>query len=433
MNLVLDTLKSSRSLMLVGHALGLLATAGLVHLAFPSGQILSAALMVALILGIVEVVMALTDQGARRLRVLAPGVFPLKNLAEPEREFVQKSLLELPRRSAWRCLLAWSLVYMVMVLNNWGIWALACVTLGMPVSIFAQLLGNTVMGRRVAPFYYFEGDTPDQLSRHMPTLQGRMSQWLVAPLILLVAFPMAFAAKGIKLPLYSLIWLLAWAIAAIFDEIRVFKDMVVSPIEDLGQALGRLGEGDFGALLDVTSGDILGVTTNRYNKTVRKIDRRFFVQENFGHMVTGEKSEQLFEGGLKLDGEEREVAVLACRIKGEVLTFTAFNKFCNAVAECVDKHGGCVDEVSQGLVVALFNAPLKIENAESEGMEAAKEIRSALEVFRAQQKMQIGLKFQIGVGFAYGKAVLGLVGPKGRQRYTALGQVVEDARSQSFL
>jgi hypothetical protein len=433
MNPVLDTLKTRRSVMLLGHGLAVLATAVLARLAFPLGRAFDGALLAAAVLAVYELAVEGLDPGLRILRKLGPGAFPFKALPEGDRELLQRALLAMPRKSAWQALGAWCFVFGAMEWGNQGVWGMAALSLGLPVSVFVQLCGNTVMGRRVAPFYYFEGDTPSQLSPHMPDLEGRMAQWLLAPLIAITAFPMAFSAAGIRMPMGVWPWLLLWALALVAAAIRVFKDMVVSPLEDLGQALGRFGEGDFGALLDVTSGDALGVASNRHNKTVRKIDRRFFVREHFGHMVVGERTEQLLEGGIRLDGEERDLAVLVCRLSGEAMSLPVYNKFCGVVMECVDRHAGSLDEVGQGLVVALFNAPLTIENAETVGMEAAQELRERLRIFVAQQRMQSGRQLEFGVGFAYGRAVVGLAGPKGRQRYTALGSVVEEARRQSFL
>jgi adenylate cyclase len=285
------------------------------------------------------------------------------------------------------------------------------------------------MGRRVAPFYYFEGDTPEALSRHMPSLRRRQILWMSAPaLMLLPCLAMLNPASA-----GGLAWCLLLAAAFVVAGLRLFNDIVVSPLEDLGQAAGRLGEGDYSALLDVTSGDALGVATNRFNKALRKTDRRFFVREHFGHMVSPDKSEALFEGGLKLDGEEREVAVLCCRIGGTGLNLPVFNKFCTLVVECVEKHGGGIDEVSHGLVTAIFNAPLTIANPEGEAIQAAQEIKERLAVFQSQQRMQAGLSLDCNLGLAYGQAILGLVGPKGRQRYTALGPVPEEALKRSRL
>lgn len=429
MNLVLDTLKSARSFTALGHLLGLVAAFGLLRLLGIEAPLLQLGAG-ALLLFFYEGAAALIDLRARRLKKLAPNAFPFKNLPEDDRAFLQESLMRLPGRSMQRGAIAWLILVGAAVFGGSTREAAACLVLGGIVSVLTQYYGNSAMGRRVAPFYYFEGDSPDGLSKHLPSFRRRLWTWMLGPL-LVAALPLLMLP--IEGNLWAWLWLLGWALALMVAGLRLFQDLVVSPIEDLGSALARFGEGDFSALLDVTSGDALGVATNLYNKAVRKIDRRFFVRENFGHMVVGEKTEQLFEGGLKLDGEEREVAVIVARIKGERLSLKAFNKFCSVVAECVDKHNGHIDEVGDGQVRALFNAPLKIENAEGQALEACNEIKGRLEVFRAQQRMQNGLVLETGVGFAYGLAQVGLAGPKGRQRYTALGKPLEEAARNSGL
>ena len=439
MNLVLDTLKSERSFRILGHGLGLFFTAVAAYFADGGIWAWKGALMGGALLAALEGAISLADPYERRLRTLAPAAFPFKNLPEDDRDFLQKTISGIPLKSFGRAYCVWLLVFIPLIFLANGayaplhFWAYIAICLGSMVSAYTQYLGNTSMVRRVLPFYYFDGDFPDELSKLLPSLRRRMLSLVAAPVMVLFPLPFMFSVEEHVIPLSIWVWLLIGAAIMILAALRVFNDIVVSPIEDLGHALGRFGEGDFSSLLDVTSGDALGVTTNRYNKTVRKIDRRFFVRENFGHMVVGEKTEQLFEGGLKLDGEEREIAVIVCRLSGENVTLKAMNKFCSTVAECVDKHHGSIDSVGDGQVTALFNAPLKIENAEGEALEAAKEIKERLDVFKAQQKMQSGLNLQVAVGFAYGKALVGLAGPSGRQRYTALGKPMEEARKNSSL
>jgi hypothetical protein len=429
MNLVLDTLKSRRSFVWLGQGLGVIAATGLYTIwgGFPLRE---TGIGIGL-LAVLEIAAALLDRPAKRMKALASQAFPFKNLPVNDREFLQDYLMWLPRRAAWRAVLIWVLVCPIMVAidfrggRSMASWGLGGMVFGAPVSAFCQYFGNSVMGRRVAPFYYFEDSAPEALSRVLPSLSRRFWLWILAPYLLVAGAIILFTGKKM-VPVE--LWVTAWMVGLIFAELKVFQDLVISPIEDLGSALVRFGNGDFSALLDVTSGDVLGETTDRYNKAVRKTDMRFFMLERFGHMVPHDKAEALLEGRIKLDGEEREIGVVACRLSGETMTLPAFNKFCQCVAEIVDRHGGCIDEISQGLIVALFNAPLMIENAENVSLDAAKEIKERLEVFRAQQRMQAGLQLEFGVGLSYGTAVLGLAGPKGRQRYTAFGKPADEAR-----
>lgn len=209
-------------------------------------------------------------------------------------------------------------------------------------------------------------------------------------------------------------------------------DLVIAPLKDLEMALGRFGEGDYSGLLDVSSGDLVGILSSRFNKTMRKTDMRFFVKERFGSMLPESKNEALLEGGVKLDGEERELAVLACRLEGEKLSLSVFNKFCQAVLEVVEPRGAALDEISPGQIVCLLNAPLTLDNVEALGLELAEALKRRLEVFCSQQRMQNGLELRARVGFAFGKSFLGLLGPKGRQRYGALDGAAHLARMRAW-
>ena len=317
----MDTLRSRRSLRWLGHGLGLAAVLGFLWIDSPDNRPFATALWAALALSALEALLSLADARARKLAALAPGAFPFKNLSEDDRLLVQESLLGIPKKSALRAGLAWALSSGLLLgaMLAWGradlgVQAMAGLALGLPVSAVTQYLGNTVFGRRVAPFYYFEGDSPDELSKHLPSLGQRFLRLSLLPWAILLPAPLAAAAFQAHFSAWLWAWLLLWALAAALGARRVFSDVVVAPIEDLGSALGKLGEGKYDGLLDVTSGDELGVATNRFNKALRATDRRFFIRENFGHALPEAFQAGLLEGGLKLDGEQRLVVVLACRM-----------------------------------------------------------------------------------------------------------------------
>jgi adenylate cyclase len=242
---------------------------------------------------------------------------------------------------------------------------------------------------------------------------------------------------GQPLGIMTLLWIAAWGCIAIAGTAWTLESLVAEPIEDLQQALHRFGQGDLQALLDVTSGDEVGHATETYNKTLRAVDRRFFVLERFGHAVAPAKSEQLFEGGLRLDGELRAIAVLECSwhnvdaaTKGQepVARLATLNRFYETVQDAVDKAQGAVLQAGEGRVLAVWGAPLADEQAVQGALAAAWTLKSTLKVWASQQFLRGGSAVHWGLGLASGQATVGLVGPKGRQRYTVLGGPVSEVR-----
>jgi hypothetical protein len=432
MNLVLDSLTSRRSVRAAATGGGLLAAGGFL-LAQEGGAAWPQILGAALLLGACELLFFAFDGRGRRLRELAPRAFPFKNLLPEERQFLQDSLLKLPRRETLKTFLAWGLLKSAAWIEAKGFPGLDCsgaLLLGISVACIACYFGLSVMGRRVAPFYYFEGDYPEALAKSMPSLESRL--WMLSlPALMFFLMLLLFAFNGARLGAFSLAWIAFWGLLLSWGELRTIDDLVIAPLKDLEMALRRFGDGDYSGLLDVSSGDLVGLLSNRFNKTMRKTDMRFFVKERFGSMLPEAKNEALLEGGLKLDGEERELAVLACRVEGEKLSLSVFNKFCQAVLEVAEPQGAALDEISPGQIVCLLNAPLPLDNVESVGLELAEALKRRLEVFCSQQRMQNGLELRSRVGFAFGKSALGLLGPKGRQRYSALDGAAQLARTRA--
>ena len=88
-------------------------------------------------------------------------------------------------------------------------------------------------------------------------------------------------------------------------------------------------------------------------------------------------------------------------------------------ADAVQKYGGMVDKYIGDAMMAIFNAPLDLENHEEKAILAALQI---------QHDMQAaGLDIAIGIGINSGKSVLGNLGSSSRFDYTAIGDAVNTA------
>ena len=131
-------------------------------------------------------------------------------------------------------------------------------------------------------------------------------------------------------------------------------------------------------------------------------------------------------GKIELGGEEREIAVLFCDIRG----FTALtqnmepreviamlNEHFTPLTRVVYEHHGVVDKFVGDLIMAIFGAPT------SHGNDALLAAQCALRMIEERQKLNETSKYKIamGIGVASGKATAGRMGSTDRLSYTVLG------------
>jgi adenylate cyclase len=128
---------------------------------------------------------------------------------------------------------------------------------------------------------------------------------------------------------------------------------------------------------------------------------------------------------LKLGGERRRCTFLFTDVRG----FTSLserlepeevaeimNKTLTIQANAVQKYGGMVDKYIGDAMMAIFNAPMDLENHEN------KAIQTALEIKKNMQEADLGI--EIGIGINTGEAVIGNMGSDTRFDYTAIGDAV---------
>jgi len=95
------------------------------------------------------------------------------------------------------------------------------------------------------------------------------------------------------------------------------------------------------------------------------------------------------------------------------------NKALTIQSDAVKKYGGMVDKYIGDAMMAIFNAPLDLDNHEQAAVMCAKEIQNK---FRSSD---VGV--EIGVGVNTGEAVIGNCGSSTRFDYTAIGSAVNIA------
>jgi adenylate cyclase len=154
------------------------------------------------------------------------------------------------------------------------------------------------------------------------------------------------------------------------------------------------------------------------------------IKKQFEHYLDPRqvKALQKNPGLLKLGGEKKRCTFLFTDVRG----FTAMsesmepeqvtqimNKALTIQSDAVKKYGGMVDKYIGDAMMAIFNAPLDLDNHEQAAVMCAKEIQDN---FRSSD---VGV--EIGVGVNTGEAVIGNCGSSTRFDYTAIGSAVNIA------
>ncbi len=139
---------------------------------------------------------------------------------------------------------------------------------------------------------------------------------------------------------------------------------------------------------------------------------------------------------IELGGKSRDIAVLFADIRG----FTALsegmlpeevvdilNHYLENVTNAIFNHGGTLDKFIGDAVMAVYNAPLDVEDYCHKAVQTAFDIIGTLDAVNRELKETYGREITCGIGVHCGKAVVGNIGCKYRMDYTAIGDTVNIA------
>ena len=194
-------------------------------------------------------------------------------------------------------------------------------------------------------------------------------------------------------------------------------------------------------LIDVTwamVGMILVATQQFYLNFRKQFKLRQQIKKQFEHYLDPAQVKRLQSNPelLKLGGEKRYCTFLFTDVRG----FTAMseslepeqvalvmNKALTVQQKAVQKHGGMVDKYIGDAMMAIFNAPLDLENHEQKAVDCALDMQQGM-LFLNDELEKEGLPpIDIGIGINTGEAVVGNMGSETRFDYTAIGDAVNTA------
>ena len=190
-------------------------------------------------------------------------------------------------------------------------------------------------------------------------------------------------------------------------------------------------------LIDVTY-SILSVILISVQEFYLRFNEQFklrqLIKKQFEHYLDPKQVARLQNNPnlLKLGGEKRTCTFLFTDVRGftnlseklspEEVT-QIMNKALTVQVECIQAHGGMVDKFIGDACMAIFNAPLDIDEHEKRAVACAQDMRTAMRMLQKELPEPIA----IGIGVNTGEAVIGNMGSDNRFDYSAIGDAVNTA------
>ena len=162
------------------------------------------------------------------------------------------------------------------------------------------------------------------------------------------------------------------------------------------------------------------------------------IKKQFEHYLDPRQVKRLQDDPslLKLGGEKRYCTFLFTDVRGftalsesvtpEEVTYI-MNRALTAQQSAVSKFSGAVDKYIGDAMMAIFGAPLDLEDHEDKALECAKQIALNMEELNVEFGARGLPPIKIGIGINSGEAIVGNMGSEQRFDYTAIGDAVNIA------
>lgn len=201
---------------------------------------------------------------------------------------------------------------------------------------------------------------------------------------------------------------------------------ISDPIHDVVDAMAEVERGHLGNKIDVYERSELGQLQSGFNRMVAGLQERDQLRDLFGRHVGEEVVRRAVEERESVAGDECEVAILFIDLVGSTQlaarrephqVAAVLNDFFRIVVAQVDKRDGLINKFQGDAALAVFGAPLRIDDPATAALATARALADELRL----------LLVDFGIGVSAGPVFAGNIGAENRYEYTVVGDAVNEA------
>jgi len=171
----------------------------------------------------------------------------------------------------------------------------------------------------------------------------------------------------------------------------------------------------------------------RISSSLEKKRLRDEQRELIRMFAASEVADDLLAKGFSLGGQTIQATVLFSDIRAFTTLTEALpasdviellNNYYSLMFEAINGRGGVVNQMLGDGIMALFGAPVPLDNPAESSVFAALEMIELIDEFNQQQVALDRAQIKIGVGIATGQVIAGYTGTMQRATYTCVGDTV---------
>jgi class 3 adenylate cyclase len=171
----------------------------------------------------------------------------------------------------------------------------------------------------------------------------------------------------------------------------------------------------------------------RVNASLEKKQLRDQQLKLFRTFATPEVAEELMKSGFALGGKYVDATAMFADIRsfttiaesqGPSVTIELLNNYFALMFDAIASHGGTVNQMLGDGLMAVFGAPINMEDHCERAVRAALDMVDNLAVFNLEQAAMNRAQVNIGIGIASGQMIAGYTGTQHRATYTCVGDTV---------
>ena len=149
--------------------------------------------------------------------------------------------------------------------------------------------------------------------------------------------------------------------------------------------------------------------------------------------ATAEVAQDMAQSGFALGGRRVQATVMFSDIRGFTSmveqqspeeTIELLNTYYILMFDAINSHGGVVNQMVGDGLMAIFGAPLALDDPCGSAVRAALDMADSMRLFNADRHAEGKTALKVGIGIATGDVVAGYTGTQQRATYTCIGDTV---------